>query len=284
MVKTYLLLTKPGIIAGNLIVTIAGFLLASDGRIKSGLLLATILGLGMVIASACVFNNYIDRGIDKKMARTQKRVQAWRHISGPRALIFASLLGIGGALILAQFTNNIAFWVAMTGFLFYVVIYGFWKRRSVYGTIIGSISGAVPPVVGYSAASGRLDSTALLFFLILVLWQMPHFFAIAIYRFKDYEAAGLPVMPVKKGLLNTKINILIYTIGFIGAALALAIFSFVGYTYFAVVCLLGLYWLGLCITGFKAADERLWAKRMFRYSLVVITSLSLVLSMNSWLP
>lgn len=285
MVKTYLLLTKPGIIMGNAITTVAGFLLASKGQVDFGLFLATLAGLSLIIASACVFNNYIDRDIDALMARTKKRALVKGLISGQKAIIFATLLGLGGTAILGLYTNTLALFVALGGFFVYVVLYGFWKRRSVYGTVVGSISGAVPPVVGYVAVSSRLDAGTLIFFLILVLWQMPHFFAIAIYRFKDYKAAGIPVLPVKKGVLNTKINMMIYIVAFILLALSLAIFNYtVSYSYILVAILFGAAWLWRCIKGFSSNDDRLWAKGMFKLSLIVITLLSVTISLDAWLP
>lgn len=280
MVKTYYLLTKPGIIMGNTITAAGGFALASRGNIDYRLFFATVLGLIFIIASACVFNNYADRGIDKKMKRTQNRALVKGLISGPNALFYATILGIVGVIILAIFTNYLALLTALLGFFVYVVLYTFWKRKSVHGTVVGSISGAVPPVVGYVAVSGRLDRGAVLFFLILVLWQMPHFFSIAIYRFKDYVAASIPVLPVKKGMQKTKINMLLYIIAFIFAASTLTIFNYTGYIYLAVVLLLSSIWLWQAIKGFSTNDDDKWAKQMFRISLFVITGLCIMIPID----
>lgn len=280
MIKTYYLLTKPGIIMGNLITTASGFALASRGSIDSYLFLMTLVGLGMIIASACVFNNYIDRESDKKMERTKNRPLAQGLISGNKAILFASLLGIGGTVFLALFTNWIAVLTAVLGFVIYVILYSFFKHRFTSATLIGSIAGAVPPVVGYCAVKNALDMGAIIFFLILVLWQMPHFFSIAIYRFSDYMSASIPVLPAKKGNFATKKQMLLYIVGFISACIFLLVFGYTGYFYLSVAAVLGIIWLILCIRGFKSDNDTLWAKQMFRFSLVVITGLSLMISLD----
>jgi len=281
VIKAYSQLTKPGIILGNLITAVAGFMLATKGAsIQFGLLCATLTGLGLVIASACVFNNYLDRHRDQKMERTRNRPLVQGVIALPHALIYAAGLGILGLLILALFTPALATWVALAGFFGYVVVYGYWKYRTTHGTAIGSIAGAVPPVVGYCAVTASFDWGAALLFALLVLWQMPHFFAIAIYRLEDYVAADIPVLPAKKGIPATKIQMLLYIIGFVAVSLMLTLMGYTGYVTLAVAALLGLTWLALCITGFKSGNDRLWAKGMFRFSLIVITGLCLVISLT----
>ena len=278
MLKTYYLLTKPGIIIGNLITTAAAFVLGSAGHFSGWLFLYTMAGLGCVIASACVFNNYIDRHLDQKMARTKNRAFATGSISVRSGLTFAISLGILGLAILALYTNFLAVAVASLGFFVYVILYSLWKTRSGYATLVGSISGAVPPVVGYCAAKGTFDLGALILFAILVLWQMPHFFSIAMYRLDDYASASVPVLPVKKGIRATKIQMVLYIISFILACSLLLVFGYTGVTYLVITTLLGLAWLALCFQGFKCTDDKKWARQMFRLSLVVITALSATIS------
>jgi heme o synthase len=280
MIKTYYLLTKPGIILGNAITTASGFVLASRGHIDYTLFLATLIGLSLVIASACVFNNYIDRRRDGKMERTKNRPLVKGLISSQNAILFAILLGMMSLLVLTFYTNFLTVMVALTGFFVYVVLYGIWKSRTIYGTAIGSISGAMPPVVGYCAACNRVDAGALILFSILVLWQMPHFFAIAIYRFDDYTAASIPVLPIKKGIHTAKKRMLLYIIAFIIAGVMLSVFGYTGYAYLITACLLGCIWLWLCIQGFKSENNQLWARNMFRFSLVMITLLCLMISLD----
>lgn len=277
--KTYYMLTKPGIILGNIITTIGGFALASKGNIDYWLLFITLIGLGLVIASAGVFNNYIDRRADGKMERTKDRAFVKGLVSTPRALQFGLVLVVAGITILGIGTNLLTVLITLFGFFVYLVLYAFMKYHSFYGTLVGSVAGAVPPVVGYCAVSNSLDAGALLIFAILVLWQMPHFFAIAIYRHDDYAAASIPVLPVQKGMRATKIQMFFYIIAFLVTALALSQAGFTGYLYTVVVLLLSLAWLGMCVRGFyiKPEQDRTWAREMFVYSLVVIMGLCIVI-------
>ncbi len=160
-------------------------------------------------------------------------------------------------------------------------MYSIWKRRSVYGTIVGSVSGAVPIVAGYTSVTNNFDMGAFIIFMILVLWQMPHFYAIAIYRLKDYAAANIPVLPVKKGIFITKIHMLFYIIAFIIAVSLLTLYGFTGYIYLSVALALGGGWLLLSIKGFKANDDAIWARKMFFFSLITITLLSVVISIDA---
>lgn len=266
----YYLLTKPGIILGNLITVAAGFLLASKGSIDFWLLFATLMGLAFIIASACVFNNYINRAVDKKMSRTKNRVLVTGLISGRNAIAFAICLGVIGNVILLLYTNLLTVMVAGVGFLVYVILYSFWKCRTIYGTAIGSIAGATPPVVGYCAVSNHFDLGALILFMIMVLWQMPHFFAIALYHFDDYVRAEIPALPVIKGIWRTKVHMLIYIIGFVLIASLLTFFNYTGYVYLAVTTGLGLAWIAFCLKGFKSKNDQLWGRQMFHLSLVMI--------------
>lgn len=273
----YTLITKPGIILGNLITLAAGFWLASKGAIDYLLFFETLIGLGFIIASACVINNVIDKKMDAKMERTKNRPIAQGKISETQALFFATLLYILGNWVLFYFTNPLSALIANLGFWTYVALYSPLKSRTVLATAIGSIAGAVPPVVGYTAVANRLDLGALLLFLVLVLWQMPHFFSIALYRLDDYSKAKIPLLPVVKGVLRTKIHMVIYVIAFL---IAVSLLTFTGYTgnlFLAVSLTLGTIWLFLTFYGFSVIDDREWGKQMFRFSLVLITIMCLTL-------
>ncbi|HZM63845.1 MAG TPA: heme o synthase [Candidatus Saccharimonadales bacterium] len=283
MVKAYYQLTKPGIIYGNLLTAVGGFLLASQGRIDFVLFVAVLAGTAFVIGSACAINNYIDRDIDAKMARTKKRALVHGDISGRSALVFAAILGALGFGTLALMTNHITLLVGVIGFVDYLVFYSISKRRSTLGTIIGSIAGATPVVAGYTAVGGSLDIGALLLFLILACWQMPHFYAIAIFRQTDYKAAGLPVLPVVKGVAQAKRHIVGYILLFLTAIGLLWSFGYAGTVYVVVMMLFGFGWLLLGMHGFTARDNTLWARQMFKFSLVVILAFSTTLSLNAWL-
>jgi heme o synthase len=259
-------------------------LLASKWQLGFGLLLAALSGTALVIASACVFNNYIDRGIDAKMARTKKRALVSGLVSSQSALTYATMLGLLGFSILIVYTNALTVYLGLVALFTYVVLYGISKRRSVHGTVVGSIAGALPPVAGYTAVTNHLDSGALLLFLILVFWQMPHFYAIAIYRFKDYKAASLPVLPVKYGMRAAKLQIVIYTFVFTITTILLTVFGYTGYIFAIVMALVGLYWLSKGIQSFKATDDATWARGMFGTSLIVILCLAIMLSVGTILP
>ncbi len=281
MPKAYVLLTKPGIIMGNAITSAAGFALASKRFFDPGLFLATVVGLSLIIASACVFNNHIDRYVDRKMERTKKRAQAIGLIPMQRVLFFALLLLLLGTAILAGTTNLLAVGVALFGFLSYVLLYSFSKYHSVHGTLIGSLAGSVPPIVGYVAVSGQLDLNALVFFSMMVFWQMPHFYAIAIYRLKDYEAASIPVLPLVKGIHATKIQMMLYIIAFITVSMLLVQVGGMGTLYLISAALLGLGWLWLSMLGFQSGNDKQWARKMFLASLVVIVGLSAVICFSA---
>ncbi len=278
--KSYCLLTKPGIIMGNVITTAGGFALASRVHFDLLLFLATLAGLGFIIGSACVFNNCIDREADEKMARTKNRPLVRGVISPRNAMIFAVVLGLIGTLILTAIANLLTVAIALFGFFVYVLLYSFSKYRSVHGTLIGSVAGAVPPVVGYCAVSNQLDAGAWIIFAMIVLWQMPHFFAIAIYRLDDYAKASIPVLPIIKGMLQTKIQMLLYVIGFIVASCMLTVFHYTGYVYLVVSAVLGFTWLYLCVQGFKCENDTRWARKMFIFSLVIVTTLCAVIPFN----
>lgn len=273
----YYLMTKPGIILGNLVTVAAGFILGSQGQIDILLFLETLLGITFIMASACVFNNYIDRRIDNKMERTKKRALVQGLITGRNAIIFACVLEIVGNIILFAFTNPLTVAVAGIGFFVYVILYSFWKCRTVYGTAIGSIAGAVPPVVGYCAASNTFDGAAAILFAMLVMWQMPHFFAIALLHFDDYAKAGIPVLPVSKGILRTKIHMIVYILAFIPIALMLTLFGYTGNIFLVATGSIGLAWLALSMQGFLREDNRRWGQQMFRLSLVMIGAICLVI-------
>ena len=273
----YYLITKPGIVLGNLFTVAAGFLLASKGVIHFWLFFATLMGLAFIMASACIFNNYIDRAVDQKMNRTKNRALASGAISVRNAMLLAVLLLVVGNVILFVYTNPLTVLIAALGFFVYVILYSFWKCRTIYGTAIGSIAGAVPPIVGYCAVSNRFDLGALVLFVMLVLWQMPHFFSIAMLHFDDYSKAGIPVLPVKKGVFRTKIHMAVYIVAFILAAIMLTLFHYTGYVYLIVTTTIALAWLVLSLRGFKAENNKVWGRQMFRLSLVLIIAICFVI-------
>lgn len=279
-VRQYYMLMKPGIVFGNAVTAMGGFVLASRAHVDFWLMGSALVGLSLIVASGCVMNNYFDRVSDRKMARTRSRALAKGVISERSAILFGASLFLLGVFCLALFTNLLATWVAIFGFIVYVGFYTMWKYRTVYGTEIGSIAGAVPPVVGYCAVTNHFDLAAGLLFSIVALWQMPHFFAIAVYRMEEYASASIPVLPLKRGIYETKVRILYYVLAFIAAASLLMVFGFVGYWYLLAALLLGFGWLWICIQGFKAKNDRHWARQVFLFSLIVILGLCATIAID----
>ncbi|MGH7193116.1 MAG: heme o synthase [Candidatus Saccharimonadales bacterium] len=282
--EAYYWLAKPGIIYGNLLAAAAGFFVASrGGGLDAALLLGAAVGIALVIASACVANNYIDRDIDKAMARTRWRASAKGTISVGRGLGFAAILGLAGFIVLAYFTNLTTFVVGAVGFIDYVVLYTWAKRHSWHGTLVGSISGSAPLAGGYTAVAGRFDTGALLLFILMACWQMPHFYAIAIRRLKDYKAAGLPVLPAVKGMYATKLQMIAYVAAFMVTDILLYALGYFGRLSTVVIGLYGAVWLSSAVRGLSARDDKLWAKKMFLYSLVFLPALFTVTAIDTWL-
>ena len=288
-IKEYYRLAKPGIIYGNLLTTIAAFLFASRWQFSPHVLetfVAAVFGLGFVIGSGCVFNNYLDRHIDARMERTQKRALVSGRIRPRNALIFGGVCGIVGFAILWLHVNPLTAYIALFGWLMYVIVYGYAKRTTHWAAVVGAIPGAVPIVVGYTARTNHFDAAALLLFAILFIWQLPHFYAIAMYRLDEYVAAGIPVLPARKGLLFTRISIIAYIALFTIAVSLLTVFGYAGYLYLIAVLLLGIEWLvhALRRKPDGATQESAWARGVFLQSLIVLLVFSCVLAVSPLLP
>ena len=268
-------------IRGNAVIATAGFFLGSYAGINLQILTALLLGISCVIGSGCVLNNYFDRHIDAKMDRTKNRAFVEGAVSEKKALIFAVILMIVGFGILF-FTNTLAILTVFVGAIVYVGIYTPLKHISSHAALVGSISGAVPAVAGYLAAKNTFDLGAVILFFILVLWQMPHFYSIAIYRLNDYSAAGIPVLSVKKGISHTKLQMFFYILIFTLVTVSLSIFGYAGVSYALVALMLGSIWSILALWGFNpnTLDVK-WARGMFIYSLVVIMVLCVTISVES---
>jgi protoheme IX farnesyltransferase len=284
-IKNYLLVAKPGIIFGNLVSAAAGFFLASNGRIDGALLPATLVGISLVVASGCVFNNCVDRKIDQKMMRTRRRALAAGLIRPSIALSYAMILGLAGLGLLLAATNLLTVGIVLAGLVIYVAVYSLYlKRHSVYSALIGSLAGAAPPVAGYCAVTGRFDLGAALLLSIFSLWQMPHCYAIAIFRLDDYAAANIPVLPVKEGTQAAKNHMVGYILAFLAVTTMLTFGGYTGYSTLLVATVLSLSWLYMAWSGHKAADERLWARKLFIFSIVTIFILSVMMATDYTLP
>jgi protoheme IX farnesyltransferase len=277
MYRTYLQLTKPGIVIGNLIAVTGGFLLASHGNVDwfRGALVA--LGVALVVASGCVINNIIDRDIDGLMARTRNRPTVTGRISVPLALLYGIVLGVAGVGVLYEGAGCfLPVALVLVGYVVYVGLYSLYmKRNSIHGTLIGSIAGAMPPVVGYCAASGRFDAAALTLLAMYSLWQMPH-------SAQDYRAASIPVLPVVRGFAAAKRQMVLYIAAFTSVTLMLGVLGYAGKVYMLAALLAGLYWFWLGLAGRTAGNEARWARKVFFASIAVVTVLSVTMSVDAF--
>ncbi|WNJ97944.1 heme o synthase [Vibrio ruber] len=282
MIKGYLSITKPGIIVGNLISTAAGFFLAAKAEsATSMLLLCTLAGVALIIASGCVINNIFDRDIDSRMARTSQRLLVRGEINVDHAFIYAIVLLLAGTALLYQQTNPLTAVVVLLGYVFYVFFYTMWyKRTSVYGTLVGSISGAVPPLAGYLAVTNYISLEGVLLFSLFCLWQMPHSYAIAMFRLQDYRQAGIPVLPVVSGIDKARKHMMAYVIAFNAVALGLYLVGNTGYEYLVVASAVCFMWTRVTFRRMTADNFEAWSKTVFKHSLIVVMSFSAVLGVE----
>ena len=280
--RGYVQVTKPGIIMGNLISVAGGFLLAAQGNVDLTLMFATMIGLSLVVASGCAINNCIDRDIDAKMKRTRNRVTVTGEISVQAVLSLGIGLGVVGFTMLAIFTNSLAVLFAAIGYVVYVGVYSLYmKRHSVYGTLVGSFSGAVPPVVGYCAVTGQMDMGAVILLLMFSLWQMPHSYAIAIFRFDDYAAANIPVLPVAEGMAKAKLHIVLYIAVFALVSVLLPLAGYTGIAFTTVTCATSFWWLAMALKGYRQdINLQSWARQVFGFSIITITALSVTMALD----
>ncbi|WP_273860313.1 heme o synthase [Photobacterium sp. GSS17] len=282
MIKSYISITKPGIIIGNLISVAAGFFLAAKTEAASASLLAyTLLGVACVIASGCVVNNIFDRDIDSKMDRTRNRVLVQDGLNIDHVFIYAVALLLGGTAVLYRMANPLSAVVVLLGYVFYVFFYTMWyKRTSVYGTLVGSVSGAVPPLVGYLAVTNYISLDAVLLFALFCLWQMPHSYAIAMFRMQDYREAGIPVLPVVEGINKARKHMQAYVVAFSVVALGLFLLGNGGYEYLAVASAVCLMWTRVTFRKMTADNYVDWSKAVFKMSLLVVMGISTVLGVE----
>ncbi|MFC4077693.1 heme o synthase [Salinithrix halophila] len=271
---SFLELTKPGIILSNLLACAAGFWLGSGGNPDWVRFLMTLGGTALVIAGSCTLNNWIDRDIDRLMERTRYRPLPTGRITPAQALLAGFGLTTGGLLTLLYRVNEQSALLAASGALSYVVVYSLWlKRVTTWNTVIGSFSGAIPPLIGWVAASGTVNVGAWALFAFLFLWQPPHFFALAMLKKKDYQRAGIPMLPVVKGSRATRGQILFFVSILLPVSLWLHAVGVVGLGYFMVALVLGGIYLFLAMTGWRPDREERWARLLFRYSLIYLSGM-----------
>lgn len=264
--KDFFALSKPLIVGLLLITTYGGLVIGGKEWPSFSLTMWTLLGGALAASGSSALNQYIDRELDKNMQRTAKRPMADGRLTHAEGLAFGLGLSLVSYYILAAFVNSLAALLSLAGIIYYVILYSIWlKKATVQNIVIGGGAGAIPPLVGYAAATGHLDLTAWLLFAIIFMWTPPHFWALAIVRMKDYENAGVPMMPVVRGELETRRQILVYTIELVIVTLLLPLLNLAGTVYLVSSLVLGGALLYAAWAVWKYGGNKL-AWRMYKWS------------------
>lgn len=272
----YVNLTKPRITFLVLVTTLAGLWLASQALPPLELAFFTLLGTGLASASAATLNNFIDRDLDVTMARTRGRPLPARRLKPVEALIFGVVLALASFAILSIFVNLLSALLALLAILFYAGIYTAWlKRTTPLCTILGGVSGAIPPVIGWTAVTNQIDLTALVLFAILFLWQPPHFWALALLRTDEYREAGIPMLPVVHGPEITHRQILLHAVLLLPVSLLLYPLGVVGWSYLLGASILGLGFVILSLLVLMHSKSVRLTRSLFLYSTLYLGVLSI---------
>ncbi len=273
--KDFLSLIKIGIVNSNLVTTFTGLWLAfqftnTNFLHELDLLFFTLFGSALIIAGSAAMNNFIDRDIDPVMQSKKGRPTVTGRFNPTAVLITSFTFLVVGEAFLFMASTSAGIW-GLAGIISYVVLYSMWsKRKHVSNTIVGSISGAIPPVIGWAAVEPGLSLGALGLFFIMFAWQPPHFYALAMKRVEEYRAANIPMLPVVKGFKRTKVSMLLWVILLFPLPLFL---MELGTAFVVLATALNIGWLVLAVKGFKVEDDIKWATKMFVYSLNYMTIL-----------
>jgi protoheme IX farnesyltransferase len=266
MIKDLLLLTKPIVVLLLLVTTYAGMVIGARSWPSLSLTFWTLLGGFMAAGGSGAINQYIDRMDDTRMQRTQTRPIPSGRLTPAEGLAFGVALTLGSFYILVAFVNLLAAMLSLAGIVYYVLLYSiFLKKTTVQNIVIGGGAGAIPPLVGWAAATGSLNIPSLFLFAIVFMWTPPHFWALAIVRRKDYARAGVPMLPVIRGEGETRKQIFIYTVELVLLTLLIPLFGLGGSIYFVLAAILGLWLLGAAWKVWKREGNNV-AWKMYRYS------------------
>lgn len=278
LIRDYVTLTKPRIISLLLVTTIVPMVVAHGGWPDGWLVLTTMVAGYLMAGGANATNMFIDRDIDARMTRTALRPIPSGRMSPAHGLAFAVLLTMIAFAIFWHFANPISALLALAGYLYYVFIYTRWlKRRTPQNIVIGGGAGAFPPLVGWAAVTGTVSPTALLFFLIVVLWTPPHFWALALVKQKEYGTVGVPMAPNAWGEERTLRQMLAYTIALIAATLAPLSFGELGVPYGVLALVLGAWFLRDIVRLRRAQERTAPAWKVYKTSLLYLALLFLAM-------
>lgn len=281
--RDYLELCKPRVVLLMLLTVVVGMYLATPGWIDFNLVMASLLGIGLCASSAAAMNHLVDKRIDAIMARTKKRPVARGQVSVRQALCFAVILGALGLIVLVVWVNPLTALLTFITLIGYAGVYtGYLKRATPQNIVIGGLAGAAPPLLGWTAVTNQLDPYALLLVLIIFVWTPPHFWALAIYRYEEYQDAEIPMLPVTHGIQFTKLNIYLYTI----LLLVVSIFPFImgmsGWVYLIGASMLGIRFLFWSHKLFRT-NKPLVAMQTFRFSITYLMLLFVFLLIDHYL-
>jgi protoheme IX farnesyltransferase len=283
--RDYYELCKPRVVGLIVFTAMVGMFLATPGLVPLPAFLLGTVGIGLSAASAAAINQVVDRKVDARMARTRGRPLPTGHLGQRGALAFAFGLGVAGLGILAWGVNPLTAWLTFATLMGYAVVYTvFLKRATPQNIVIGGASGAAPPVLGWAAVTGEVHPHALLLFLIIFAWTPPHFWALAIARYRDYAAAEIPMLPVTHGLGLTRLHLLLYTCLLVAVTLLPFATGMSGWLYLAGALLLGAGFLGYAGALYATGDDARFAMRTFAYSILYLLTLFAFLFADHYLP
>ena len=269
--KNFFILCKPRVTALIVFTAVIGMFLATPGMVPVDILLASIIGISFVSGAAAAFNCLIEQKIDAIMARTKGRPTVTGKLSSSQTAIFAGLLGGVGLLILFYLVNPLTMWLTLGTFFAYAVIYTvFLKPATPMNIVIGGASGAMPPILGWAAVNNAVGPESLILFLIIFSWTPPHFWALALYRRKDYENVGMPMLPVTHGESFTLLHILLYTIIMIVVTFMPVGSGMSGLIYFLSALILNAIFLYYVVKLYKNYSDKL-SMKTFKYSIVYLS-------------
>jgi protoheme IX farnesyltransferase len=279
--RDFLTLTKPIVVLLLLVTTYAGMVVGGKAWPSFPLTFWTLVGGFMAAGGSSAINQYIDRDLDKNMQRTQKRPLAAGRMTPAEGLAFGLALSVLSFYIFAGFINLLAAFLSLAGIIYYVVLYSiFLKKATVQNIVIGGGAGAIPPLVGWTAATGSLNIPALFLFAIVFMWTPPHFWALAIVRRKDYARAGVPMMPVVRGEKETRWQIFIYTLELVAVTLLMPVFKFTGTIYLVSAVTLGLWLIYTAWQVWRKEGNKI-AWKMYRYSSMYLAFIFLALMLDA---
>jgi heme o synthase len=278
--RDYVVLTKPRIMSLLLLTGAAGMFVGAQGLPDAGLFAAMLVGLALACGGASALNHVLDRDIDRSMKRTSARPVADGRVSPELALEFGLALSALSFVLLASAVNVLTACLALMGNLFYVLVYTRWLKRSTpQNIVIGGAAGAVPPLVGYAAATGNLALPALFLFLIVFFWTPPHFWALALLIKRDYAAAKVPMLPVVRGDSETARQVLLYTVLLVGLTLVPVLTGTFGWLYLVAAVVLGGQFIRLALR-LRRVTAPAQAGRLFHYSLAYLALLFVAMAID----